>query len=99
MAADSHDIFRAPFCRRVIELLELPGQALGMLTEPVDVRIHARHEALGNLPGIGAVSCPLLLHVSAVEKEAACSVLLDECRTEDLSQLPKAAATPQIDLK
>ena len=67
---NAYDLVRAPFGRRVVERLKLPGQPLGMCSDVVNVCIYTLDEglsdSLGCLPAARAVSAPLAIHVTAV---------------------------------
>src|ERR1700733_4364967 len=61
--------------------------------------VNAGDEVFCDLPGRGTVCSPLLVHVSAVEKQAGGLVLLDECRAEHRRQLAQTTAAPKVYLE
>ena len=103
VGADTHYILRRPLSRSVVELFEFPRQARGVLREPIHIRVDAVDEPLRDRFGFAgcasAIDTPLAVHVAAIEEQPSGAILLEEPRTEHLRELPKTAASPQVDLK
>src|SRR5262249_28956834 len=87
VTADTYNVAGVPFCRRIAEKFEFQGQALGVRAEPVNVGVDAGNKGGGDSLRVRAVRPPFFLHVTAIKKEASCSVLFDVTRAEHLRQI------------
>jgi hypothetical protein len=90
------DVLRRPEGWQVAHQAELFGQESRVLAREPHVLVYAGDERLRHPLGIRPVSQPLTAHPSAIQEETGRPVLLDEGRTEDLREQPKAPPSPEI---
>jgi hypothetical protein len=98
VAADAHDVFRAPAVGQGSGDLELDGDRPATVPHLVDIGVDPRRKGLGVALGVRTIGSPFLGHVTAVEKHARRAVLRHVCRPEILREQPEAALAPEVDL-